>query len=476
VRIPGPEPSTPDVSASPGALVPRSANEAAAPGRSLRWELSELVRLSVPIAVAQLALMAMGLVDVAVLGHASKLALGGAGIGRNLGFAAGTLSMGVAYGLEPLAAQALGAGDSAAAYRALRGTLRALLLLWGPAVLIALGSTFLLGPLGVEPPQIPVARSFVVGQVGSMLGFPMFLAGKSLLQAHGRTGAVLWAAAIGNVVNALLVSVLVHGDGALAWAGLPPLGIPPLGALGAGISMSVSSFVLAGVVLFAARDLAGGASFGAESVRKVLSVGAPIGLAFLSEVGVFVLVSVLAGRFGAAVTSAHQIALSLASFTFMGALGVSGATSVRVGRAVGEGRPPRRAGVLGIGTGAAVMSVGVLAFTLIPRPLASLFSADEDVVALGVSLLRIASLFQLFDGVQCVAAGALRGMGDVRFSSVAMIVGYWFVAFPIAMVLGFALELGVVGLWYGLTTGLVVVAGLLSWRFWSQSGGLVTRL
>jgi MATE family multidrug resistance protein len=444
--------------------------------RSIRWELSELVRLSVPIAAAQLALMAMGLVDTAVLGHASKLALGGAGIGRNLGFAAGTLSMGIAYGLEPLASQALGAGDPAAAYRALRGTVRALLLLWIPTVLVAVGSTYLLGPLGVAPEQIPIARAFVVGQIGSLLGFPVFLAGKSLLQAHGKTGAVLWAAAAGNVVNALLVSVLVHGDAALAWVGLAPLGLPALGAVGAGISMSVSSFVLAGVVLFAARRLAEGAPGGAEPLRRIFAVGSPIGFAFLSEIGVFVLVSVLAGRFGAAVSSAHQIALSLASFTFMGALGVSGATSVRVGRAVGEGRPPRRAGLLGIATGAAIMCFGVLAFTLAPRPLAALFSADEEVVALGVTLLRIAALFQLFDGVQCVAAGALRGIGDVRFASLGMTLGYWVVAFPIAIGLGFGLGLGVTGLWYGLTVGLVSVSVMLSWRFWSRSGDVVARL
>src|SRR5580693_6864846 len=174
--------------------------------------------------------------------------------------------------------------------------------------------------------------------------------------------------------------------------------------------------------------------------------------------GIFSLVALLAGTLGAEVASAHQVAIGMAAFTFMGALGVSGATAVRVGHAVGAGRSARAAGFLGIALGAGVMMVGVVAFLAVPRLLVSAFTNDARVIAIGVDLVRIAALFQLFDGVQAVAAGALRGAGDVRFPFVANVVAHWLVGFPIALVLGFALHGGAQGLWWGLTAGLVAIS------------------
>jgi MATE family multidrug resistance protein len=192
--------------------------------------------------------------------------------------------------------------------------------------------------------------------------------------------------------------------------------------------------------------------------------------------GIFSLVALLAGALGPEVASAHQVAIGLASFTFMGALGVSGATAVRVGHAIGAGISPRRAGILGIALGAVVMTVGAVAFTAIPHALVSAFTRDERVIAVGVDLLRIAALFQLFDGVQAVAAGALRGAGDVRFPFVANVLGHWFVGFPVALLLGFALHLGARGLWWGLTSGLVVVSVALAMRFAAISRRVIARV
>ena len=137
----------------------------------------------------------------------------------------------------------------------------------------------------------------------------------------------------------------------------------------------------------------------------------------LAEYGVFTLVAMLAARLGAGVASAHQVAIALSSFMYMGALGVSGATAVRVGIAVGAGRSPRRAGLLGIALACVFMGFGVLAFGIFPAQLVDLFTDDADVIALGARLLRVAAVFQVFDGVQVVAGGALRGAGDVRFPS-----------------------------------------------------------
>jgi MATE family multidrug resistance protein len=185
---------------------------------------------------------------------------------------------------------------------------------------------------------------------------------------------------------------------------------------------------------------------------------------------------VIAGSLGEIAVSAHQIALSLASFTFMGVIGISGATAVRVGRAVGEGVPPRQRGMLGILLGALVMTGGVAAFALAPRALVALFSNDPEVIAVGTTLVRIAAVFQLFDGVQCVAGGALRGVGDVKFAFAGGVIGYWFVGLPVALALGFGAGMGAAGIWWGLTVGLVSVSIVLTTRFWFMSGRVLRRV
>jgi MATE family multidrug resistance protein len=327
----------------------------------------------------------------------------------------------------------------------------------------------LLGPAGVEPSAIPIARRFLMAQAPALLFFTVFLAGKTYLQAHGKTRPALVAGAIANVVNVIACTTLVRGNATL--------GIPALGALGSGIAMSTAAFVLAAVVMYAAWRVDHGVVEPAPPTLGTLArIGMPIGFTLSAEIGVFVLAAVLAGRLGNAVTSAHQIALGVASMTFMGALGVSGATAVRVGRAVGEGVPPRQRGMLGILLGALVMTGGVAAFALAPRFLVALFSNDPEVIAVGTTLVRIAAVFQLFDGVQCVAGGALRGAGDVKFAFAGGVVGYWFVGLPVALLLGFGAHMGAAGIWWGLTVGLVSVSVVLTTRFWFMSGRVLRRV
>jgi MATE family multidrug resistance protein len=281
---------------------------------------------------------------------------------------------------------------------------------------------------------------------------------------------------LANVVNFVVCALLVLGDRALTPLHLPPLGLPRLGALGAGISTSVATAFMAAIVLVASRRHRAPHARAPVATRTALRVGVPVGLQLLAEVGVFSLVAALAGRMGPAVLSAHQIALGLASLTFMGAIGVSGATSVRVGHAIGAGRSPRRAGLLGIALGMSVMLVGAITFATMPYALMRAFTSHADVIAIGAPLIGIAALFQLFDGVQAVAAGALRGAGDVRFPFVANVAAHWFIGLPIALVLGFRLHGGAIGLWWGLTAGLVSVSIALAARFLWLSRGTIARL
>ena len=428
-------------------------------------ELRILLRLSVPIAIAQLGLVAMGLVDTAVIGRLSVDDLAGAGIGRSIGYTSVILAVGVAMGLEPVAAQAVGAGDEGRAWRGFVTNLRAGLLLAIPLVGAAFAITLALPGLGVSAAVVTRVRLYLLGQAPGLALNATYFAGRVFLQAHGRTAPALVGSLVANGINFVASNLLVRGDAALTAVGLRPRGLPALGALGGGIAFSIATVVLVTFVLVAAlrhRTTSPGAPVRMSTVYRL---GIPIGSQLLAEIGIFSLVALLAGALGAEVASAHQIAIMMASFTFMGALGVSGATAVRVGHAVGAGRNPRRPGGLGIALGAAAMLLGAVAFAAFPRALVSVFTTDERVIAVGIGLVRIAAVFQLFDGVQAVAAGALRGAGDVRFPFVANVIAHWFVGFPVALVLGFALHGGAPGLWWGLTAGLVVISIALAARF-----------
>ncbi len=452
-----------------------------APSNDSAWtELRALVRLSLPISIAQLGLVFMGLVDTAIIGHVSVDDLAAVAIGRSIMFGICSIGMGIGFALDPLAAQAVGAGKPERALQALRAGVQAAALVTIPTIVLAFVATLALGPLGVDTAILPRVHAYLLGSAPGVFGFLAFLAGKSFLQAHGATRPALVASLVANVVNAVVCSLLVRGDDALVAIGLPGIGLPRLGAVGAGVASSIGALLLAAIVLHAARsfrpavvarapglppDAAVRGDGDPVSLVKVLRLGLPVGLQLLAEIGVFSLVALLAGRLGTSVLSAHQIAVGLASFTFMGALGVGGATAVRVGHAVGAGRSPRRSGLVGLGLGAAVMSFGALLFTFIPGPLIGLFTTDAEVIAIGARLLQIASLFALFDGIQAVASGALRGAGDVRFPFLANVGAHWLVGLPIALGLGFGLGWGAVGLWWGLTAGLVSVSVLLTSRF-----------
>jgi MATE family multidrug resistance protein len=398
---------------------------------------------------------------VAILGHASATDLGGASIGRSINFAALALGMGVAEAIEPLASQAVGAGDRRGAWEALVATLVATFLVWVPCAAMAYAATWLLAPIGIEAGLVEAARTFVLPQLPGMLFFIVFMAVKAFLQANEKTMPSVVGAILANIVNVIVCNLLVHR----------------YGAFGAGLANTLANAILAGCVLTAAWKMRPERPFATlGNVRKVLRLGAPIGLQFLAEIGVFALVSVLAGRLGRVAVSAHQIALGLASFTFMGALGISGAAAVRVGHAIGEGRSPRRAGLVGIALGAAFMTVSAIVFVVIPRVLVSAFTIDAEVIELGASLLFVAAAFQLFDGVQVVATGALRGAADVRFAFLANIGAHWCVGLPLALWLGFHLELGARGLWIGLLAGLALVSVLLLGRFLAIAKGPVARV
>jgi MATE family multidrug resistance protein len=451
-----------------------------------REEIRETLRLAVPIAFAQVALMTMGLVDTALVGRVSKMDMAAVAIGNQLAFSALCVPMGVTMAVEPLASQAVGAGDPRRAWLALRAGIVACLLLSLPTMLLAALSPFLLVPLGVSPALIPAAKAFVYARLPGMPMWLLFMAAKAYLEARGITRPLFMGGWAANVLNFGVVAVLVFGDGALTYVHLPALGLPALGSLGAGLGTSFSNAALAAFALYAAWKarpegtslLSGDRAELVANTRKLVRVGVPMGLQILTEAGVFLLVGLIVGRLGEDNTSAHSIAMGLAAYTYMGVLGISSATAVRVGRAIGakdEGGP-RRAGNVGLVLVVMYMCVTATVFIFFARPLARIFTPDVAVQEIAVTLIQVAAAFQIFDGIQGVAGGALRGAADTRFASWANMACHWGIGLPLALLFGFQLGYGARGLWWGLCAGLVVVAAVLAGRFRRISAGVIEAI
>jgi MATE family multidrug resistance protein len=437
-----------------------------------RQEIRETLRLAIPISMAHVALMMMGLVDAALVGHVSDTQLAAVSLGNSLAFAMMCPAMGVTMAVEPLASQAVGAGDEARAWESLRAGMAACLVLAVPTMVVVAASAFVLGPFGVDATVVPDAQRMIWSRLPGIPCWLLFLASKAYLEARGETRPLLLGGWAANVLNFVICALLVYGDRALARVGLPGLGLPQLGSLGAGLATSISNLILAAIALRAVwRIRPAGASLRGvlelgPTARRLIKIGVPIGFQILTEVGVFAVASLLIGRLGPAVTAAHQVALGLASFSFMGVLGMDGATAVRVGRAIGarEHDGPRRAGLVGVGLVLFYMGFWCTLFLTIPGLLARLFTDKPEVIATSIVLLRVAAAFQLADGVQGVVSGALRGAADTRFASWINVVGHWGIGLPLALLL-LRLGHGAEGVWWGLCAGLYAVAVVLVLRF-----------
>jgi MATE family multidrug resistance protein len=437
----------------------------------VRAEVRALVRLAIPLALANAGQSLMSVVDAAVVGRAGAAPLAGVGLGTLLFFAVSVLGMGTMMGLDPLVSQAFGSGDARRARHFLwQGAWMALVI--GVLLAIPLGFVPLaLGPLGIQPEVAAQASGHLLARLPSLPGLLFFFAARSYVQGAGAPRAVLLSAVLANVVNLALDLVLVFGGADLpGWAG-PLHGIPPLGAVGSGIATCVATWLQAAFVAWAAGRIPVEGPVARRpawpEMRLAARVGAPIGLHMGAEVGLFAMVGLLAGRLGAVPMAAHQVAIVLASFSFNAAVGIGNAGSVRVGWAVGSRDTPaaRRSGLVAFGTGAALMSAWGIAFLLLPGVFARAMSNDPAVVAATTPLLRVAGVFQVSDGIQAVGAGVLRGAGDTRFTLVANLVGHWALGMPAALGLGLVLGWGVTGLWWGLLIGLSAVAIALYFRF-----------
>ena len=429
-----------------------------------------MVRLAVPVVVAELGWIAMGIVDIAMVGRLGPEAIGAVGVGSILFFAVVVFGIGILLGLDTLVAQAYGADRLDECHRWLFHGVGLSLMLTVPLTLVSTAVLATLDRWGLHPDIQRLTAPYFSTIIWSILPLLLYTAFRRYLQALGVVTPVMIALVSANVINVVANWLLVFGN----------LGAPHLGVDGAAWATCVSRVYLA-LFLFLAvlrhdrRQRTGlwqvPRRLELHRLRRLGALGLPAAVQVALEVGVFAAATALAGRLAPATLAAHQIVLSVASVTFMVPLGVGSAGAVRVGQAVGRLDPPgaRHAGWAALAIGGGFMSCAAVVFVLVPRAILGLFTTDAAVIQVGVSLLLVAALFQLFDGLQGVATGVLRGFGDTRTPMLWNLAGHWLFGLPVGYVLCFVMGWGVIGLWVGLSTGLILVGVGLVVVWWQRA-------
>lgn len=437
---------------------------------SLRREIRATLALAAPVVLAQLAQVSLGFVDTVMVGRLGPDALAGVALGASMFFTLGLFGLGVVMAVGPVAAQAVGASRLGDAAHAARQGLWVSALLGPVMVTLLVGVSYGLRFTGQDPAVADLAGRYLRAIVWGLPAFYGFVAVRSFAEALGRPLVVTLVAVLGVVSNVFWNDALIHGR----------YGLPALGAVGVGYASAITTWtmfalltlVFAAMPSFRQTGLLRRDGPDRALLRSLFAIGLPIGGSLFVEAGLFGATALLAGRLGATSLAAHQVALQMASITFMGALGIAIAGSVRVGHAAGAGdfAGARRAGWTAIALSTGVMTASALAFTLAPRPLIGLFldvdaPANAAVVALATTLLTLAGVFQVFDGLQAGAGGALRGLKDTRAPMLIAVATYWGLGLTTGVGLAFGRGQGVVGLWTGLIVGLAAASVALALRF-----------
>lgn len=428
-------------------------------------ELRTLFVLSAPVVVAQLGMMAMGLVDTMMIARVGVAELAAASIASTWAWAWGSLGQGFVHGMDPIVSQAHGAKDGEAAGLALQRGLIVAGLVSVPVAVFWLATGWALDLLGQDPEVASLVRIYMVARLPGVIGFNYYIALRQYLAGRTLTRPAMWVMFISNALNVFLNWVLIFGH----------FGVPPLGLLGAGIGSGLSSLFMPVMLALWIRyfGLHHGAwrawdarSFERAGLERYLRLGLPVGLQMWLEANAFAIATLMIGWLGVVELAAYQIVMTMASMTFMVPLGVAIGAATRVGNLIGAGESERlrRACLTAFGMGGAFMALMGVCFVVFRDSIPLLFLEDAVVVALAAAVLPIGGAFQIADGLQVVGGGLMRGMGRPRAGAVANLLGYYVLGLPLAWVLAFPLAFGVGGILWGLAAGLGLVAILLI--FW----------
>jgi MATE family multidrug resistance protein len=432
------------------------------PATRFRSELRALLLLAIPVVLSELGWMAMSIVDTIMVGRLSPAAIGAVGISSAIFYTPTLFGIGLLLGLDTLVSQAFGRGDFDDCHRALAQGVY-LAILYTPIAMLLVGIAPHFFPLmGITEAVRAPATQYIRLLVYSTLPLLVYAAFRRYLQGVGKVRPVTFALISANLVNWFGNWALIYGK----------LGLPAMGVRGSALSTCVARTYMAGVLVWWAwkheRErghplFAHWPGLRLAQFRRLLQLGWPAASQMLFEVGAFSVATLLAGRLSPDILAAHQIVLNSASLTYMVPLGVSAAAAITVGHAVGAGdrARARRGGSMAIVIGAIFMAMAATAFLTIPRVLIHVYTHDLQTVAVGVRLLAVAAVFQIFDGIQGIGTGALRGLGKTRGPMLINLVAYGVIGLPVGYVLCFKTPLGIYGLWSGLTLALIFAAGLV---------------
>lgn len=435
------------------------------------------LQLALPVMVGSLGHIMVGVADSLMVGrYLGAVPLAAVSLANSVFHIPFVFAIGVAFGLTPLVANADGEGDQQKAAGLWKNAFY-INLVFGVFLAILLFFTQpVLGMMGQEPEVVTYAAPYFSIISWSMIPFLLFLNLKQFAEGLSDTLAATRISLAANVLNVVLNYALING----VW-GFPAMGLA--GAAWASFAARVAMFL--GLWLYVRWHKKfkafwlhrKSAHFSWESINKILAIGIPSGLQYIFEVGAFAISAILVGTIGALPQAAHQVSISLASISYMTASGLSAAASIRVGNQLGKKDyfTLRLAGLTLFRMVIVFMIIAGIIFLSGRHFWPSLFTTEPTVIAIAAQLLVITTLFQISDGVQVVAQGALRGLSDTKTPTVFSFISYWVVSLPMAYVLGFYTTLGVVGVWVGLAAGLTLNAILLYKRFMKKANALIAE-
>jgi MATE family multidrug resistance protein len=432
----------------------------------LRTHIKETLKLALPISFGQLGHITMGIVDSIMVGKVGYAPLAAAALVNGLFFLVIVLGIGMSVAATPLIAIAKGAGKQEECGKVLNQSLL-VNLFFSFFLIIGIYSISLLIPQMNQTAEVTKeAIPYMQVLTASIIPFIIFQTYRQFLEGLELPNAPMVIALLANILNAFLNWIFIYGN----------FGVHAMGLFGAGIATTTTRWIMAiSLMIFALKYKRTAVYKPAlkfkpvdfHIIKKLIRIGLPSGFQYFLEVACFTFATIMVGWISAKQQAAHQIALNVASTTYMIMLGISSAGTIRVGYAMGKKdiQQIRLSGFTAIGMAAALMITFSIIMILVKNILPPYYNGDAEVISYASSLLILAAIFQLFDGLQASSIGALRGLTDVKIPLVVSIFSYWIVAIPIALILGFHFNLDAVGVWIGLTIGLIIIGTSMLFRF-----------
>ena len=432
-------------------------------------EVRPTLQLAIPLVLAELGWMSMAIVDTMMVGRLpnSAVAMGAVSLGSAIFMVLALFGEGLLLGLDTLVAQAFGAGKREDCHRSLvNGVYLSIALTPILSAPIWFMPHFLRA-MHVDPALMRETLPYTNALTYGLFPLLLYFAVRRCLQAMNMVRPVAFALVTANIINALGNWILIYGK----W------GVPAMGTVGSGWSTAIARIYMAAVLIgylfwydhkHRTELLKTPVDIDLQRIKQLIALGIPAAVQFTLESGVFATVTTLIAKLGPVPLATHQIALNTVAFTYMVPLGIASAAAVRVGQALGR-RDPHGAGVAGgtaITIGAAFMSVASVVLLVVPRWIARIYTVDEVIIRSASTLLAAGAAFQLFDGIQSVATGALRGAGDTRTPMLCHFTAYWIIGLPLGAWLCFRRGWGALGLWVGLSLALILIGIVLLvvWR------------